>query len=286
MSNNFSYTVLVNYFRGNKSYTFGTNIEDVKTGDLVVVESLQGLQLAEVTRGSQNMQENQSNLDIKGIERVATNKDKQNHENNICLCVDVKELCNKLIEKHKLNMTLLEVSYTLDRSKALFVYVADDRVDFRDLLKDLASELRCRIELKQIGPRDKAKMIGGIGCCGRETCCSKYMKSFSTISINMAKNQLLALNTQKLSGLCGKLKCCLKNEDDIYKELRAGLPKMNSVVSYQDKKYRLSNLNVISNEAVISNREESVTLTINELRSILAIHKEGNNENTEKLQKH
>ncbi|MFV0255016.1 MAG: stage 0 sporulation family protein [Erysipelotrichaceae bacterium] len=283
MSDNYSYTILVNYFNGNKSYTFGTDLANITSGDLVVVESIQGLQLAEVTRGSLPTQVNQNSLEIKGIERLATVADKKNHEDNIGATKSVRVLCQSLIEKHQLNMTLLQVTYTLDKSKVLFVYVAEDRVDFRNLLKDLAAELRCRIELKQIGPRDKAKMIGGIGCCGRETCCSKHIKSFSTISINMAKNQLLALNTQKLSGLCGKLKCCLKYEDDIYKELRVGLPKMNSLVTYQNKKYRLTSLNVINDEVKISNKLETIDLTIDELRSIVAINKENKSVTTEKL---
>lgn len=141
--------------------------------------------------------------------------------------------CQEAVARLKLDMNLISCEYTLDRSKIIFVYVADERVDFRELLKELAGIFKCRIELRQIGPRDKAKIIGGLGTCGMETCCSRFMDDFDVVSINMAKNQLLALNIQKLSGQCGKLMCCLKFEDENYKQLRAGLPKMNAQVEYE-----------------------------------------------------
>jgi cell fate regulator YaaT (PSP1 superfamily) len=153
-------------------------------------------------------------------------------------------------------MNLISAEYTLDRSKIIFVYVADERVDFRELLKDLAGQLKCRIELKQIGPRDKAKMIGGIGPCGMETCCSKFLNNFDVVSINMAKNQLLALNISKLSGQCGKLMCCLKYEDENYKEMRKTCPKLNEQIDYNGKRFRVTSMNVITQIAKIENREE------------------------------
>ncbi|MBO4219271.1 MAG: stage 0 sporulation protein, partial [Erysipelotrichaceae bacterium] len=157
--------------------------------------------------------------------------------------------------------------------KVIFSYVADDRVDFRELLKALASTFRCRIELRQIGPRDKAKIIGGLGCCGMETCCSRFLDDFDIVSINMAKNQLLALNTAKLSGQCGKLMCCLKYEDEAYKELRAGLPKLNTAVYYNGEKFRITTMNILNNSVRISNKEHAVDLTITELKKLLPAKK-------------
>ena len=148
----------------------------------------------------------------------------------------------------------------------LFVYLSDQRVDFRELLKKLGSRLHCRIELRQIGERDKARMVGGIGMCGMECCCRRFKSRFDVISINMAKNQLLALNIDKLSGMCGKLMCCLKYEENDYKEMTAGLPKMGSQVEYDGEIYRITNMNVMSNEAKLENRENAVFLTLDELR--------------------
>ena len=166
-------------------------------------------------------------------------------------------------------MNLISAEYTLDRTKVIFSYVADERVDFRELLKLLAATFKCRIELRQIGPRDKAKIIGGLGCCGMETCCSRFLDDFDIVSINMAKNQLLALNTAKLSGQCGKLMCCLKYEDEAYKELRAGLPKLNTVVYYNGEKFRITSMNILNNTVHIANKENALDLTVDELKSVL-----------------
>jgi cell fate regulator YaaT (PSP1 superfamily) len=161
-------------------------------------------------------------------------------------------------------MNLISAEYTLDRSKVIFVYVADERVDFRDLLKELAQVLKCRIELRQIGPRDKAKIIGGLGPCGMETCCSRFLNDFDVVSINMAKNQLLALNIQKLSGQCGKLMCCLKYEDGNYKQLRKGCPKLNEQIDYNNKRFRVTSMNLLTRQAKLENREETLFLDFDE----------------------
>ena len=165
-----------------------------------------------------------------------------------------------------LDMNLLNAQYTLDRSKILFIYLADQRVDFRELLKHLGARLHCRIELRQIGERDKAKMVGGIGLCGMECCCRRFKNHFDIISINMAKNQMLALNTEKLSGMCGKLMCCLKYEDDDYKALTEGLPKMGSQVEYEGSIYRITAMNVMSDEAKLENHQQVIFLNLADLR--------------------
>ena len=158
-----------------------------------------------------------------------------------------------------------------DRSKVIFSYVADDRIDFRELLKQLAAIFRCRIELRQIGSRDKAKIIGGLGTCGMETCCSRFLDDFDIVSINMAKNQLLALNTQKLSGQCGKLMCCLKYEDDNYKSMRKGLPKLNALVEYEGEKFRITSMNLLNGSVRLSNRNNAIDMTLADLKKHLQI---------------
>ena len=179
--------------------------------------------------------------------------------------------CQQCIEKLGLEMYLISAEYTLDRSKVIFSYVADDRIDFRELLKQLAAIFRCRIELRQIGSRDKAKIIGGLGTCGMETCCSRFLDDFDIVSINMAKNQLLALNTQKLSGQCGKLMCCLKYEDDNYKSMRKGLPKLNALVEYEGEKFRITSMNLLNGSVRLSNRNNAIDMTLADLKKHLQI---------------
>ena len=174
-------------------------------------------------------------------------------------------VCQDEADALDLKMRVIKAEYTLDRQKITFIYVADGRVDFRELLKHLAAIFHCRIELRQIGARDKAKIIGGIGSCGRELCCHRFKSDFDMVSINMAKNQLLALNIQKLSGHCGKLMCCLKYEDDTYKKLREGLPKLNAQVEYEDQKYRITSMNVITRTCKLENKENALFITLDDL---------------------
>ena len=162
-------------------------------------------------------------------------------------------------------MKVISAEYTLDRSKITFIYLADDRVDFRELLKILASIFRCRIDLRQVGTRDKAKIVSGIGPCGRELCCARYISEFDRISINMAKNQLLALNVAKLSGQCGNLMCCLKYEDEAYKDLKKGLPKLNSYIEYEGEKFKLTSMNVIVRNCKLENREHAIFISLDDL---------------------
>ena len=162
-------------------------------------------------------------------------------------------------------MKVLSAEYTLDQSKLTVSYLADDRVDFRELLKVLASLYHCRIELRQIGPRDKAKMIGGIGICGLPLCCSTFLNEFDGISITMAKNQMLALNIPKLSGHCGKLICCLKYEDDVYSLEKTNLPKVGMRVNYQDQLYRISAINILTKMIKLENTENVVTVPLSEI---------------------
>lgn len=267
----FKYVVSIKFSSSKKAYNFGTNDETLKYGDKVVVETVRGIELGEMISDLRPFSTYSSNLTLKPITRKATNRDIENDARNKRDTVEATKQCQKCIDELGLEMYLISTEYTLDRSKIIFSYVADDRVDFRELLKKLAAIFKCRIELRQIGARDKAKIIGGLGTCGMETCCSRFLDDFDIVSINMAKNQLLALNTQKLSGQCGKLMCCLKYEDENYKCMRKGLPKLNASVEYQGQRYRITSMNLLNQTVHIANRENAVDMTLAELKSHLHI---------------
>ncbi|MBQ1315503.1 MAG: stage 0 sporulation protein [Erysipelotrichaceae bacterium] len=267
----FKYVVSIKFSSSKKAYNFGTNDETLRYGDKVVVETVRGIELGEMISDLRPFSTYSSNLTLKPITRKATNRDIENDARNKRDTVEATKQCQKCIDELGLEMYLISTEYTLDRSKIIFSYVADDRVDFRELLKKLAAIFKCRIELRQIGARDKAKIIGGLGTCGMETCCSRFLDDFDIVSINMAKNQLLALNTQKLSGQCGKLMCCLKYEDENYKCMRKGLPKLNASVEYQGQRYRITSMNLLNQTVHIANRENAVDMTLAELKSHLHI---------------
>ena len=262
----FPYSVAVRFRNGSRLYSFGTQDGTIKKGSYVVVETEQGLELAEVEADAIDPAKYKLKMPQKEILRVASEKDVWMNEQNIALEKEALEVCRTGIAQFQLEMNLLNVQYNLDRTKVLFIYAADQRVDFRELLRFLGSKLHCRIELRQIGDRDKAKMIGAIGVCGRETCCSSFKDKFDVISINMAKNQNLALNIDKLSGMCGKLMCCLKYEDDAYKMASQSLPKIGSHIQWEGQDYRLSSINVLREEARLDNRESVVYVSFAELR--------------------
>lgn len=259
------YYVSVKFETTNKSYTFKTTINDIYQGSKVVVETQYGLELGEVTSPLKLEHDLAQDIEIKPVIRKATSEDLKQYEQNKKDAIVAMKKCQEAASELGLDMNVIEAEYTLDRSKATFIYVADDRVDFRELLKVLANLFHCRIELRQIGARDKAKMIKGVGTCGRELCCGKFLSEFDMVSINMAKNQLLALNIQKLSGHCGKLMCCLKYEDESYKELRKGLPKLNAQVEYEGVKYRVTSMNVISKTCKLENKETAIFISLEDL---------------------
>ncbi len=281
----FKYVVSIKFSSSKKAYNFGTNDESLKYGDKVVVETVRGIELGEMISDLRPFSTYSSNLTLKPITRKATSRDIDNDARNKRDTVEATKQCQKCIDELGLEMYLISTEYTLDRSKIIFSYVADDRVDFRELLKKLAAIFKCRIELRQIGARDKAKIIGGLGTCGMETCCSRFLDDFDIVSINMAKNQLLALNTQKLSGQCGKLMCCLKYEDENYKCMRKGLPKLNASVEYQGQRYRITSMNLLNQTVHIANRENAVDMTLAELKSHLHIEDApDNSERTEETE--
>lgn len=265
INHHYRFLAYVSFKESRKIYTFGYDGEDIKVNDRVVVETVRGQELGTIVKECEPFFVQNNGMEIKPVLRKATDKDLEKEQENIEKAKRALTICDECIKMLGLDMHLIEAEYTLDCSKIIFVYVAEERVDFRELLKELASRFRCRIELRQVGARNKSKIIGGLGTCGMETCCSRFLNDFDVVSINMAKNQLLALNIQKLSGQCGKLMCCLKYEDAQYKEMRQGLPKLNAQVEYKGKKYRVTSMNVLLQQAKIENKEDVQFLDFKEL---------------------
>ncbi len=257
-------------FDNSRPYYFYTPDANIEKGTDVVVETVRGLELGHVVKGSQDLKTLELKIPLKPIVRIATEEDKKRHLDNIELAKGSFEVCKELVATLNLDMRLLKAEYTLDTTKIIIIYVADNRVDFRELLKELAAKLKCRIELRQIGTRDRARVVGGLGSCGLPLCCNSFLGEFDGISINMAKNQFLALNVQKLSGHCGKLICCLKYEDDQYTELRKGLPKMGYKIKYDDTIYKITSVNILTSQVRLENSENIIMAPLDEVMKIVA----------------
>lgn len=271
----YAYTIAVRFGTRQKAYSFGTNDPSYKAGDQVVVETSRGMELGTCAQDEKAMDFFHAHVPLKPVLRHATEQDLRMYEENQEYSKEAFHVCENEIENLNLPMHLLSAEYMLDRSRILFVYQAEQRVDFRDLLKRLGTRLHCRIELRQIKDRDKARLVGGIGMCGMECCCARFMTDADhiSISINMAKTQLLALNTEKLSGMCGKLMCCLKFENENYKELTQGLPKIGAHVEYHGVMYRVTSMNVMTNEAHLENSESFQVVTLDDLRENAVVRK-------------
>ena len=226
--------ISVRFKASGKAYYFDPTGFDVKEGDYVVVETARGTECGEVVAGPRDVPDSQVSRELKPIQRMADSVDVRRMEKNRADEKAAFELCSERIAAHKLEMKLVEAEYNLDRSKILFYFTADGRVDFRELVKDLASALHTRIELRQIGVRDESKMKGGLGICGQPFCCSRFLKDFQPVSIKMAKEQGLSLNPAKISGACGRLMCCLSYEHKAYEYLNSITPMNGSVVRTPD----------------------------------------------------
>lgn len=224
----------VRFKKPGKIYFFDPGNLQLTNKDFVIVETSQGEEYGEVVISNRNMPEENIVKPLKRVIRIATNKDKNHYEENKKKEKEAFEICEKKIKEHKLDMTLTEVEFKFDNSKVLFYFMADGRIDFRDLVKDLANIFKTRIELRQIGVRDEVKRIGGNGICGRELCCCSFLGNFETVSIKMAKEQNMSLNPSKISGNCGRLMCCLKYEQDVYEEKIKRLPKIGAIVKTED----------------------------------------------------
>ena len=237
--------ISVRFRSGSKTYYFDPGALTVSTGDDVVVETAQGPEFAQCVEGSHEVSDDAVVKPLRPVLRIATDNDRHTAAYNRSREKDAFDICQKKIAQHGLDMKLVRVECSFDGSKILFFFTADGRVDFRELVKDLAGVFRSRIELRQIGVRDEAKMLGGLGICGRPFCCASYMDEFVPVSIKMAKTQSLSLNPTKISGTCGRLMCCLKYEQDAYEDAIKRMPKNDSFVVTPDGPGNVSDINVL-----------------------------------------
>ena len=224
----------VRFRRAGKMYYFAPGSLSIAPGDHVIVETARGIEYGYVVQGSHEVEEGKVIQPLKQVIRLATEEDRAHEAENAEKQKEAFRICQEKIRKHKLEMKLIDCEYTFDNSKILFYFTADGRIDFRELVKDLAGVFRTRIELRQVGVRDETKILGGIGICGRPLCCHSYLSDFVPVSIKMAKEQNLSLNPVKISGVCGRLMCCLKNEEEVYEELNKKLPKPGDQVTVPD----------------------------------------------------
>jgi cell fate regulator YaaT (PSP1 superfamily) len=220
----------VRFKKAGKIYYFDPGDLSIQKNSYVIVETVRGVEYGKVVIAPKQVDENDVVLPLKKVLRIADQKDRMIVEENRAAAKEAYAVCNEKVTTHQLDMKLVDVEYTFDRNKIIFYFTADGRVDFRELVKDLAAIFRTRIELRQIGVRDEAKMLGGIGPCGRMLCCSTFLGDFEPVSIKMAKDQNLSLNPTKISGLCGRLLCCLKYENDEYESAKKALPDLGQVI--------------------------------------------------------
>lgn len=255
----------VKFKSAGKVYYFSTNL-NLNKYDKVVVETARGLELGEIAKELSGLDEFNLETELKPIVRKATDKDIEHYEKNLYAAKDALQTCKEIVSRYDVDMQLTSCEFTLDKAKVIFMYTSDERVDFRELLKELATVFRCRIELRQIGPRDKAKVVGGIGTCGLPLCCSSLLGEFNGVSINMAKNQMLAINIEKISGACGRLMCCLKYEDEVYTIEKQRFPKIGSRVRYEGKEVKVLGLNIINDLVKIDNNGGVIFVGLDEIK--------------------
>jgi cell fate regulator YaaT (PSP1 superfamily) len=224
----------VRFKKAGKIYYFDPGDLEINKGENVIVETARGIEFGECVTGLKDISEEDVISPLKSVIRKATEQDENQHNENKIKEKEAFNVCLEKIQEHKLVMKLIDVEYTFDNNKVIFYFTADGRVDFRELVKDLATIFRTRIELRQIGVRDESKMVGGLGPCGRPLCCSSFLGDFVPVSIKMAKEQSLSLNPTKISGICGRLMCCLNYEQDTYEDIRKKLPRVGAVVDTID----------------------------------------------------
>ena len=224
----------VRFRTAGKIYYFAPGNFEINKGSHVIVETARGVEYGTAVSGIKEVPDDQVVQPLKTVLRVATEKDDEQDKNNRVKEKEAYRICLEKIRKHELDMKLIDAEYTFDNNKILFYFTSDGRVDFRELVKDLAGVFRTRIELRQIGVRDETKILGGIGICGRPLCCHQHLSEFIPVSIKMAKEQGLSLNPTKISGVCGRLMCCLKHEEETYEDLNRKLPNVGDFVTHQD----------------------------------------------------
>lgn len=234
-----------------KPYIFSINDLELKKNITVIVKTERGLQFGKTVSDIYEVDDEKISSEIKPVIRIASKKDYDQNIKNIKEAKEAIVKCRELVEKEGLKMQIIDANYTFDKDQLVFRFLADNRVDFRNLAKELASIYKTRIELRQIGVRDKAKEVGGIGPCGRCFCCSKFLNDFDSVSINMAKNQNLALNPNKINGVCGRLLCCLKYEDDNYKECKKCLPSVGKKVKIDEGEGIVTSVNILEKKYIV-----------------------------------
>lgn len=244
-------TVGVRFKKAGKIYYFDPDELEINAGDNVIVETIRGIEFGEVVLGIREVPEEQIVAPLKKVLRVATEEDKKIYQDNKNKEKDALNICLQKVQQHNLDMKLIDVEYTFDNNKIIFYFTADGRVDFRELVKDLASVFKTRIELRQIGVRDESKMIGGVGPCGRALCCSTFLGDFAPVSIKMAKEQSLSLNPSKISGICGRLMCCLKYEQEAYEYARSIVPKVGAIVDTPEGKGEVVGNNILKEQVKV-----------------------------------
>ncbi|GGH88364.1 cell fate regulator YaaT (PSP1 superfamily) [Pullulanibacillus pueri] len=257
----------VRFKKAGKIYYFDPGDWDIDEGSHVIVETTRGVEYGKVAIGKRQVDAHDVVLPLKKVLRIATEEDRIQVTQNKKDAQEALTLCTDKVNEHNLEMKLVDVEYTFDRNKIIFYFTADGRVDFRELVKDLAAIFRTRIELRQIGVRDEAKLLGGVGPCGRLLCCSTFLGDFEPVSIKMAKDQNLSLNPAKISGVCGRLMCCLKYENDYYETAKQELPDIGEKVSLHHGKARVVGLNILEKLVQVELEEEQRILeyTLDEL---------------------
>ena len=274
----------VKFRKPGKIYFFNPGNLDLKNGDNVIVETTLGQEYATVVVNVRELPENKIEKDLKKIIRIANKEDKKHQEENVKNEKKAFDICLKKIKEHKLKMNLVEARYVFDNSKLLFYFTADGRVDFRDLVKDLAGIFKTRIELRQIGVRDEIKRMGGNGICGRELCCCSFLNNFDTVSIKMAKEQNLSLNAAKITGNCGRLMCCLRYEQNVYEDKMKKLPNIGAIVSTEDGEGTVEGIEVLNEVLKVNLKDEEDNYYYKKFNSSdVKVIKEGKREVQEEL---
>jgi len=257
----------VRFKEAGKIYYFDPAGTEILLNDYVIVETVRGIEFGKVVIANRKVSKSDVVLPLKKVIRLATEEDKVTVLKNKEMAKEAFDICEEKIVEHKLEMNLVDVEYTLDRNKVIFYFTADGRIDFRNLVKDLAATFKTRIELRQIGVRDEAKMLGGIGPCGRMLCCSTFLGDFEPVSIKMAKDQNLSLNPTKISGLCGRLMCCLKYENDDYEQAKQELPDIGESLETPLGRGEIVGLNILERiiHIKLKREERVIEYTLSEL---------------------
>ncbi|WP_455662843.1 PSP1 domain-containing protein [Pradoshia sp.] len=257
----------VRFKKAGKIYYFDPGELEIAKDEYIIVETVRGIEFGKAVIPRKQVGENDIVLPLKKVIRIADEKDRFTMDENREIAQQAFQICSEKVTEHRLDMKLVDVEYTFDRNKVIFYFTADGRVDFRELVKDLAAIFRTRIELRQIGVRDEAKMLGGIGPCGRMLCCSTFLGDFEPVSIKMAKDQNLSLNPTKISGLCGRLMCCLKYENDEYESAKEQLPDLGEYINTPMGKGKVIGLNILEKimQIELQGKERVVEYTLDEM---------------------